>query len=188
MTEVHFVENIVNFNDDLRRLLKSLEDTIENFNGVENTINIKCVLSVCHCIQCFSIDFWHCYHCFQWFLVKLWDGFNGSLCSWFLHLKEQARGAQDCFGWGQPLHILPSWTSDLDLPSASLYQEPYFLFSLSSRCGNCISYILLQSLGGCTPTPGRRRHFCLPHQRSFCLYYGDMCFRSTKLKDTEKLT
>ena len=76
MTEVHFVENIVNFNDDLRRLLKSLEDTIENFNGVENTINIKCVLSVCHCIQCFSIDFWRCYHCFQWFLVKLWDCFQ----------------------------------------------------------------------------------------------------------------
>ena len=41
MAEVHFVENIVNFNDDLRRLLKSFEDTIENFNGAENTINIK---------------------------------------------------------------------------------------------------------------------------------------------------
>ena len=132
-----------------------------------------------YCILCFSMIFDPITIAFNGF----WS--NDGMASMdrrdldCLHLKEQTRRAQDCVGWGEPLHILPSWTSDLDLPSAGLLQEPHF-FNIFIFLK--ISYILLQSVGGCTSSPRLCRHFCLPFQRSLCLYYGDICFRSTNIE------
>ena len=88
------------------------EDTIENFNSVEKTVALIFFLffsvSNVYCILCFSMIFDPITIAFNGF----WS--NDGMASMdrrdldCLHLKEQTRRAQDCVGWGEPLHILPS--------------------------------------------------------------------------------